>query len=95
MKEYIFILYSTFTYYSLKNIKNLKPKYYNNYLLIHQLIILFCFLNLISINKKIVSLIYLFRLVNLVSIMPNKCRFNNKLHNNWFWRSRGVFTINI
>lgn len=77
MKEYLFILYFLFTYYSLKNIKKLKSKYFNNYLLIHQLIIFFCFLNLKSIYKKTVSLIYLFRLVNLVSIMPNICRFCN------------------
>tara|TARA_A100001015_G_scaffold114179_1_gene126823 strand:+ start:1175 stop:1864 length:690 start_codon:yes stop_codon:yes gene_type:complete len=77
MKEYIFILHSLFTYYSLKNIKKIKSKYYNNYLLIHQLTIFFCFLNLKSISKKTVSLIYLFRLINLVSLMPNICRFNN------------------
>ena len=49
----------------------IKPKYYDNYIKLNQLFIIYYIFNTNSISKKIVSLIYLYRLSNLISILPS------------------------
>tara|TARA_B100001989_G_C24434313_1_gene410649 strand:+ start:77 stop:796 length:720 start_codon:yes stop_codon:yes gene_type:complete len=61
----------------IKKKKNkIKPKYYDNYIKLNQLFIIYYIFNTNSISKKIVSLIYLYRLSNLISILPNISRYN-------------------